>query len=48
MAEKLTCEACGETFGTMGEADQHEYNATMIDPEERDHWVQFKKLEETN
>jgi hypothetical protein len=25
----------------MDAADKHEYNATMTDPENRDHWVMF-------
>jgi hypothetical protein len=41
MSVILKCEVCGEVLPDMDAADKHEYNATMTDPENRDHWVMF-------
>lgn len=46
---KLKCTTCNEEIslgpGAMDRADEHERNATQIDPEFRDHWVQFVQVE---
>lgn len=46
----LKCEVCKEEIplgeGAMDRADNHEYKATMLDPESRDHLVSFIQVKE--
>lgn len=46
----LVCTTCGEVIElgprAMDRADKHEREATLTDPDFRDHWVQFEQVEE--
>ena len=48
--EVLKCETCGKEIswgdGAMEQAEAHERDATMIDPEFRVHWVQLTQIPE--